>query len=78
MSTGALTRFFGSTAIKSQGGREVDSGGSEGSTSHSSTGVSTSLYGEYMSQQLVQSCSCGNTFVPPGTREVGVMEEVPV
>jgi len=41
LSTGALMRFFGSIAIRSQGGREVSSGGGEGGTSHSSTGAST-------------------------------------
>ena len=37
-----------------------------------------SLYGEYISQHLAQSCSCGTTPVPPGIQEAGIIEEAPV
>jgi len=36
------------------------------------------LYGEDLPQQLAQSCSCGNTSVPHGAQEAGVIEEAPV
>jgi len=44
---------------------------------HLTPPILSSLYGGYMSQQLAQSCSCGNTSAPLSTQETGVIEEVP-